>query len=426
MLSHRKKGADEMEGNSGVEGVIKFLLEKGDFSLAVKKAFEWVKAQPRNPEAWNDLGVVYVASGNQHKAARCFKKALVVEPGFQPAKLNMERLGVKKLHGGREKITFICSPFQNAGFLDDIIGSLGGEWDVKLVRPRTVGDALREMERCDVAWLEWCDEGVEKISRHGPFPCRVICRLHSYEVFTDVPLRVRWEVIDDLILVSEEVKRLLLRMLPSLEDLIRVHVIHNGVNLGRFPFMKRERGYNLAYVGYINYKKNPQLLLYCMHELVKKDPRYRLFIAGEHQDPRIELYMHHMIRELGLESHVIFCGWVDDVGEWLEDKHYVISTSLFESFGYAIAESMACGLKPVIHRFPGSERLYPERFLFRTPEEFVGLVMEDDYRPEEYRRFVEDNYSLEKQMRRISRLLGGVDGIARKARTTEGGVVCPS
>jgi glycosyltransferase involved in cell wall biosynthesis len=67
------------------------------------------------------------------------------------------------------------------------------------------------------------------------------------------------------------------------------------------------------------------------------------------------------------------------LSRWLEDKNYVLSTSIHESFGYGIAEAMARGIKPIIHDFPYAYEIWGEELLFRTVDEAVGLIRNGTY-----------------------------------------------
>ena len=65
-------------------------------------------------------------------------------------------------------------------------------------------------------------------------------------------------------------------------------------------------------------------------------------------------------------------------------------------------EGMACGLKPVIHNFPGAECIFPQEFLFNISEGFCEQVLSGAYEPQRYRKFVEEKYSLKNQLDRIN------------------------
>ena len=67
-----------------------------------------------------------------------------------------------------------------------------------------------------------------------------------------------------------------------------------------------------------------------------------------------------------------------------------------------VLQGMACGLKPVIHNFPGACQIFPSEFLFNISEEFCQQILSDSYEPERYRKFVENNYSLRNQLSKIN------------------------
>ena len=147
------------------------------------------------------------------------------------------------------------------------------------------------------------------------------------------------------------------------------------------------------------------LLLHAFQELVQVDKKYRLFIGGNFQDARYELYYSQMIKELGLEKNIQMDGWIEDVGAWLENKHYMVCSSLLEGHPVGLMEAMACGLKPVIHNFVGAKGIYPTKYLWNSISEFVKQVTHEEYDSSEYRRFIETKYSLNIQFKKINDIL---------------------
>jgi glycosyltransferase involved in cell wall biosynthesis len=286
----------------------------------------------------------------------------------------------------------------------DIYDHLAARNEVKRFNGQTINDMNAMMKWSDVSWFEWCDQLAIQASRL-PKVCNMLCRLHSYEAFSDMPGQVDWKKIDDLIFVAPHIRDIAMDKIPNLAEKVRTHVIPNGVNMDKCRFRERSKGYNIAYVGYINHKKNPSLMLQCMRHLLDIDDRYMLHVAGEHQEMRFKLYFDHMLKAMKLESHIRFYGWVDDIVSWLADKQYILSTSLLESFGYGIAEGMACGLKPLIHNFIGAKELYPEKYCFNSIKDFGNMVLGSGYDSDEYRRYIEDHYSLTKQLHEIESLL---------------------
>lgn len=261
------------------------------------------------------------------------------------------------------------------------------------------------LDWCDLAWFEWCDNLLINATKL-PKSCLTLCRLHSYEAFTEMPRQVDWSKVDHLLLVNESVREIL-----QLNTKVSapISVIHNGVDLTRFTIPPNKPvGKRICSIGYINYKKNPALLLYCFKAIHDYDPTYSFHIAGVHQDPRFQVYFHHLLPKLNIP--ITFDGWVNDVPAYLKDKDFVISTSLFESFHYSIAEGMASGVVPLIHDWMGAAQLYPERFLFTTPEDCVRLLREIEREDRTTlrgfcRRYAEDHLSATHQIDRIETLL---------------------
>lgn len=254
-------------------------------------------------------------------------------------------------------------------FIEPLIKPLSERYEIKLFN----GDNLEQMNElmawADLAWFEWCDNLLIQATRL-PKTCRIICRLHSYEAFTDMPSQVDWSRVDRLVFVNQSVLNLFKQ---QVKEPVPVCIIYNGVDPDRFTLPKDKRTTKrIASVGYINYKKNPQLLLYAFEKIHQYDPEYSLHIAGSHQDSRIELYFQQYLQ--GKNLPIYFDGWVEDMPAWYEDKSYVISTSLFESFHYSIAEGMASGLIPLIHRWYGAEFLYPDDYLYDGPDDCLRLL----------------------------------------------------
>jgi hypothetical protein len=101
-----------------------------------------------------------------------------------------------------------------------------------------------------------------------------------------------------------------------------------------------------------------------------------------------------------LEENVILYGWVDDVNAFLEDKNYILSTSLHEGHPYNLIEAMARGIKPVIYNFYNASELFEEKFLFNTTDEAVQKILDDEYDSEYYRHYIEQKgWTLEHQAR---------------------------
>ena len=297
-------------------------------------------------------------------------------------------------------------------FLRDIIVSLRNDYNIKIVKSPTVDEFYQAYHDTDIAWIEWCDQLAQNATV-SPKLSKLIIRLHSYEMFTDMPGKVDWNKIDKLVFVNPIVRDYCLQKFRIRPDITTV--IFNGVDTNKYTIPK-EKKYNkkVAYIGYINYKKGPALLLQCFYALWKHDPSFTFHIAGQHQDERIALYFQKMSNELPF--HVSFDGWVDDMPKYFEDKDFVISTSLFESFQYSLAEGMSSGVIPLIHSWPGSELLYPDKYVFVSPDECVKIVeqfekkgaMQKEKERLENREFIQKRYELRDSIEDIKKMIESV------------------
>ena len=145
------------------------------------------------------------------------------------------------------------------------------------------------------------------------------------------------------------------------------------------------------------------LLLQIAHTLHRADPRYVFHVAGAFTDLRTARYVRRIMGSLGLARVVRFDGPIADMPAWYTDKGVLLSTSMYESFGLNIGEAMAVGAFPVVHDFPGADRLWPEECLFASIDEAVALIRSS--RPGLYREWVRERYGLDRQQEAVLRLL---------------------
>ncbi len=305
-----------------------------------------------------------------------------------------------------KKIAFICKDgLEN--FLIDLCNELSSYYEISLFLVRSKEDVDNAVQYGDIVWFEWADDiaaygSQSPIVRHK----KSVVRLHRYEAFTRMPKDIDWSAINQLVLVNDGMHTVLREGLPELAAKIRHSiVIPNGVNLKRFAFSEHKHGFNIAWIGHIHARKNLPMALQIIKHLRDQDKRYTLHIAGDFQDFEHELYAGYFVMNNNLEQNVIFHGWINDINVWLDDKDYILSTSIHESFGYAIAEAMAKGIKPVIHEFHGAYSLWQPEHLFFDIDEAVLKIINGNYEYEKYRRYIEDTYSLDRQVEATRKML---------------------
>ncbi len=439
-------------------------MSNGDIETALNCFERLIKLLPADASVYNDLAVIWMEKGNVEKVKECFSKSLQLNPNFNQVRKNAVEYALtndlalwasellefngrqaglssltisdiqlwKKVIAAEQKntirVTTVAPAAPNAfqlspdndrirnkkiavlashkSFVVDIIEKLKN--DKNEIREFNLGsthDLLELMDWADLAWFEWCDNLLIEATKY-PKKCPIVCRLHSYEAFTDMPTKVDWSKVDQLVFVNRSVEEL---VRPLITGAVPWTVIHNGVDCQKFQIPSgKQFGKKIASVGYINYKKNPTLLLYCFKKIYEYDPEYTFHVAGAHQDARIKLYFDNFLKENPLP--LTFYGWVNDMAQWYADKNYVISTSLFESFHYSIAEGMASGLLPLIHNWYGAQYLYPSEYMFNDPDNCLKLLQEIEnlnIQEEQIknRQFVINRYDVNEKFGQISKLL---------------------
>ncbi|MFZ5585806.1 MAG: glycosyltransferase family 4 protein [Thermodesulfobacteriota bacterium] len=310
-------------------------------------------------------------------------------------------------------ILLCCRPGYD-NFIDEFIAGLAPDIPfTKLVsdRPAEIEPALR---RHQAVWLEWGNDLsaaiTKELGRHLKGK-RVFLRIHHYEVLERVALGIDYRPVTDLIFVCNLMRDLLLRDRPEIRGQVeRIHVIPNGVDLERYRLTPRPPGRNLAYIGFLNYKKAPILLMHAFEALHRRDPSCRLNVAGSFQDAYNQNACHAFLANNGLTGAVAFHGWVADIPAWLADKQYLISTSLSESQGMGIMEAMASGCEPLIYNFVGAELIYGRRWLWNNLSELAARL-DRPPDPAAARQFVAANYSLAAQLTSLRRMILGQEEI---------------
>lgn len=120
-------------------------------------------------------------------------------------------------------------------------------------------------------------------------------------------------------------------------------VIHNITNLeggvGKTSFSNR-----LLVLGRIDPGKNVETLVEGFGKALQQLPDVQLDIIGKGSE---EESVKKKAKSLGLEKHVHFHGWDEDVKKWYSESDAMLFNSDFEGFGLTILESLSQGT-PVI------------------------------------------------------------------------------
>lgn len=187
---------------------------------------------------------------------------------------------------------------------------------------------------------------------------------------------------DAIVAVSECTKRDAVRIYGVPED--KITVIYNGVDARFRPVpdadaLRRVRAaYNLPeayilYLGTIEPRKNLVRLLEACHALRQQGYPHRLAIVGA----KGWLYqpVFDKIAELGLESEVIFPGFIadEDLPAVYAGASLFAFPSLYEGFGIPPLEAMACGVPTLVSDTSSLPEVVGDAALQVTPTDTTAI-----------------------------------------------------
>lgn len=269
---------------------------------------------------------------------------------------------------------------------------------------------LRWKGWADLAWFEWVDGNILEWSQE-PWDCPVVCRLHSYEAYTDYPGQVQWGNVSHLVFVSEHIRKLVLARWPQIAEQTKTSVIYNGVDPDKYTWSHHGPGNKIAFLGYLNSKKNIGELI----ALFRMYPEYEWHIGGTPQEGNMWDDFQFQIADL---HNVWVHGWIANGNDWLNDMDFLVSPSIIESFGLTIAEAALKGIKPVVRHRLGTSDLWPEQWIYKGVEDF-RRVLEGPYDPEFNRQWIVDRYTLKQQLEKTDALVNGLLAGTRPPESTK-------
>jgi len=244
-------------------------------------------------------------------------------------------------------------------------------------------DELRNVPRPDVVWSTWADRDFT-----GLFPyARHVLMMRRFEFFHADWINHKWNKISDIICcnpwIADQVEK-------GIGDKpTRVHFIPNPIDANKWTFKERSHGKKIGMVGRIHSVKNIPLAVQILMALPKE---YDLHIAGESNDLWIEAYL----ANLNLKGRLFMYNRIpnNQLDQWWEDKNYCLCTSTSEGDPMFVLEAMAKGIKPIIHSWPGANKMYPNELVFETIKEAIGKT-EGRYDSDSYLVYVNDHHGLD-------------------------------
>lgn len=214
-----------------------------------------------------------------------------------------------------------------------------------------------------------------------------------------------WDVPTDVIFPAPHIQEIMMADSRPQQGTFKQYVIPFGVDLNKWTFKERQKGFNIGIVAERWVSKGPDYVLQIALRLRDLDDRYKIYWLGKNNDYHWEHeYFKDFIRHNNLP---IFLeeDYCEDLDSWWEDKSYVLHGSHKETYTYAVAEAMAKGLKPVFHRYFGADSTWPH-ITWSSIDEAVNLITEDKYDSASYRQYLIDHkLDLDSMMKAIDEVI---------------------
>ena len=232
--------------------------------------------------------------------------------------------------------------------------------------------------------------------------------------------------LDDVVtIVSQKASETMLKSKTASAN--KLLVIYNGIDLNKFIFQDKKTREEirkelnlkkddkvLISIGRLFKAKGYPYLIEAIKILKSKYPDIKLLIIGEGEEKN---KLETQTRELNLEKNKYFLGRKENVSNCLNASDIFILASLWEGFGLAIVEAMACGLPVITTNVGGIPEIIQDKIsgLLVDPKDSEILAQKIDYLLNldadsrerlilKGRKIVEQKFSLEKMITKYEEL----------------------
>jgi hypothetical protein len=229
-------------------------------------------------------------------------------------------------------------------------------WHAATVNRRLNQQLGSLLQQTDVLFTDWADRSTVWATHRAPAGVRVVVRIHSVDALDPWFHLVDWTNVDQVIVVSEPVRRVVAGLFEAIGGGPPVTLVPNIVPVRQMDRPKEPSAHRtLGLVGWGRRVKDPLWAL----DLLARSPGWRLVLIGapmeEGKSGLGAAYHEEVARRLDdpdIAPRVEVAGWTDDVASHLQRVGVILSTSRRESCPLGLLEGAASGAVPVVRDWP--------------------------------------------------------------------------
>lgn len=242
-------------------------------------------------------------------------------------------------------------------------------------------------------------EGVIK-----PHTGKIFVQCVDIEVWAGQANAIDWSKVDGVFYMAKHIKDMVGKEGP---------IIKPGIDTDKFTYKTKVNDSPVRRIAYVVGDrriwdvKRLDIAFQVLKDLMTSGQYiWQLHIRGTYSShEQYNAYCRYLEKDLGLKDFVFWYeNRVEDMNAWLEDKDYILVPSTKEAFSYATAEAMSKGIKPILNNWEGSKDNWG-KYVCDTQAEMLFEFLKGEYKPEEYRKYVLDNFDQKRYFKDLDNFL---------------------
>ncbi|MGB3146057.1 MAG: glycosyltransferase [Maribacter sp.] len=151
-------------------------------------------------------------------------------------------------------------------------------------------------------------------------------------------------ILTDVLANSEATKKTVTVNNEFLFNKERIKIIYNGIEIEEVKTSYKNEIFTLLNLGRLEYQKNQEFLILLALELKKREISFKILIGGE---GGLKRKLQDLIENLNLTKQVELVGFIENPTAFINQCDVFALPSLWEGFGYVLAEAALCK-KPIV------------------------------------------------------------------------------